>query len=370
MSTVFGRVSLAHPYDSALINLQSSHATPALAQVKNAVACNIRHDHRVSEEREQHFDAVCHHPRTGRKLQQAISSYFAERIRTRNLPDFVYFEINRNNLISGHAKLTTLSADQRPAINKEVKLARILDINNLRTAFSWLLDVSHRKLIWEESFEEYYSIPRRLTNREEQAWIDEWLDRVLELGQPGRERFIESVLDMLDCIRREKAFQPSWATTWVAFEEHAKTPGGDPNPDRWIQIMGMGKNSPEHWYIALKYTVAQAGTLARPTQLDAGWYEYHFPSSEQTPLESGGHPMDLRISPSATTLLAEYIHKQIGHPVEHWNDTGRLLGRTSAWKPSSPTELRRVHERLLILNYGPDAKTNCVNRKALLCVSI
>jgi len=370
MPIVFGRNAPAHSYDAALISLQTSKAKRIVAEAKSAIACNIRHDHRISEQREEHFDNVCSQPRSARELERAITRYFDQNIRTRDYPDFVYFELNWNNLIYGHAKLTALPVYRRPAINKEVRLARILDINNLRIAFRWLLDARHRKPEWDGSFREYYSIPRSLNNREEQHWIDDWLNRLLDPTHSGRETFIESVLDMLNSIRHEKAFQPTWATTWVAFEPHARTPNGEPHADRWVQVMGMGKNAPQHWFIVLKYTVAQAGTLARPTQLDAGWYEYHFPSSQQTPLEFGGRPMDLRISPAASALLPEYVHKQIGHPIEHWNETGRLLGRASDWNRWPLTEIRRAHERLVKLCDGSSAQNSCPNRNGVLCVGL
>ena len=361
--TVFGRISpVRHFYEEALVNWQGSRD-----EAKIAIACNIRHDHRVSLEREQAFDDFCHQPRTAEELQQAFSYYFREKIRTKGkphfiYPHFVYFEINGNNLIHGHPKLSTLSASSKPAINKEQKLVRILDINNLRNAFRWLRDVSHRRPKWEDSFKAYYSSSRTLASRDEQQWIDTWLDMMLDPHDTScRENFIEAVLEMLNCIRHEKAFQPTWATTWEAFESHAMTTASDPNPDRWVQILGLGKNLPGHWYIVLTYKVAEAGTLARPTQLDSDWYEYHFPSPEETPLEWGGHLMDLRITPAATALLPEYIHKQIEHPIKHWNDTGRLLGRTSDWRCPGLLEIRRAHQRLLAYTYGTNAHTICLN---------
>src|SRR5689334_23004329 len=102
MPPVFGRPSASHPYDAALDDLQRSRARPEIAAAKNAIACNIRHDHRVSEDREERFDNFCRHPRTARELEQGLCRYFDKHIRTRDYPDFVYFEINGNNIIYGH----------------------------------------------------------------------------------------------------------------------------------------------------------------------------------------------------------------------------------------------------------------------------
>jgi hypothetical protein len=106
--------------------------------------------------------------------------------------------------------------------------------------------------------------------------------------------------------------------------------------------------------ILLSYTVAEAGTLARPTILDADWYAYHFPSPPQAPLAIGGHPTDLRIAPRANYPLPEYIHKQIPHTLAHWTDVGGKIGRTSSPDPTSLADQRRAHLELLAKIYGPD----------------
>ncbi len=364
-SEVFGRTVSTHPYESALADWQRSGD-----MAKMAMACNIRHDHRISLKREEQFDHFCHQPRTAGDLEKAIHYYFEKKIRTRHYPHFVYHEINAGNLICGHAKLSQKLAENSwhslsPLLNKELRLLRIIDLNNLRISYRSLLNARRRKRKWADSFEFYYSIPRDLIKdkNKEQQWVDEWLDEMLNPGDADRrDRFVAAVLDLLNCVRRATAFQPTWATTLEAFEPQARSPVGEPNPDRWVQIMGMGKNPHGHWFIALTYTVGEAGTVARPTQLDGGWYEYHFPSPRETPLESGGHAMDLRLSPTAAELLPEYIHKQIEHPVQHWHDAGNLLGRTSDWRPPDLISIRRAHQALLTSTYKTEVYTGCPNR--------
>lgn len=374
---VFGRTSPTHPYEAALLDWQRSGDV-----AKMAMACNIRHDHRVSPRREEKFNDFCRQPRTAAELQEAISYYFNKKVRSRDYPHFVYYEINSDNLICGHAKLAgklakallsnpdpagdpSIPDDSPPLLHKEQKLVRILDLNNLRYPYRWLLDTSHRKPEWEDSFRAYYGIPRDLTEDEveEQLWIDRWLNQMLAPGDAGRrESFVAAVLELLNSIQRGKAFQPTWATIWQAFDPQARTPDGDPNPDRWVQMMGVGKNPPGHWYIALTYTVAEAGTLARPTQLDGGWYEYHFPSPKEAPREFGGQAMDLQLPPVAATLLPEYIHKQIEHPFKHWDDAGRMIGHTSAWRRPALIDLRRAHQQKLASAYETDEYTDCPSR--------
>lgn len=114
----------------------------------------------------------------------------------------------------------------------------------------------------------------------------------------------------------------------------------------------MMKRSPR-WVMPLRYKVREAGTIARPTQLDADWYAYHFPSPPQTPLAMGGHPMDLG-SPKAAQLLPEYIHKQIGHKIDHWIDSGKKIGKTTQAVTANLADMRRAHHELLVSRHGPD----------------
>lgn len=361
--SVFGRTSASHSYNRALAAWERSGEI-----AKMAMACNIRHDHRVSPERERHFDSFCRKPRTAVELEQAISTYFKEKVRTRHYPDFVYNEINGCNLISGYSKVgQRLAKDPRhdlaPELNKDRMLLRIIDLNGLVVPYRTLLHKRQRIRWWSEAVKSYSKIPRNLKLPDEQAWVDKWLKEMLDHDdEKSRSRFVAVVLSLLRTVRKASSFQPTWATTLDAFAPHARTADGKPNPDRWIQMMGLGKNTPGHWFIALAYTVAEAGTLARPTQLDGGWYEYHFPSPDETPREDGGLAMDLRITPAPTVLLPEYIHKEIDHTHKHWRDAGCLLGHTSLWRCSDLAETRRAHQRLLSSAYQTATYTTCPNR--------
>ena len=146
----------------------------------------------------------------------------------------------------------------------------------------------------------------------------------------------------MNSYSRQEPYQPTWATTWAAFEPHEED-----GPERWLQVLGMAK-PPPRWLILLRYTVAEAGTLVRPTILDAKWNAYHFPSppSPQVSPAVGGHPMDLRISPKATSVLPEFIHKQIQHSLAHWMDLGGKIGRTQSPNPTALADQRRAHFEL------------------------
>lgn len=324
MSTVFGRNSNSHPYDEAIAQWCDSTDT-----WRRAMARNVMHDHRVSKAREHAFDTFGKQPRTPDDLEKAIVKYFEEKIRTKTLPHYVYRTVNENNLLIGADLL-------KPRIHKDVQLVRVLDLNGLGRVLQW----ARIQKKWGRVFADF---PRSQNDQE----ISRWIDGILQ-GAPREkiEQFVATVLDIMNKYRQAYPFQPTWATTWSAFEAHERH-----GPDRWLQVLGMPKPAPR-WLILLRYPVREAGTIARPTQLDAGWQGYHFPSPPQAPLFVGGHPMDLRIFPKPTSLLPEYIHKQIDHPLYHWTNLGGKIGRTQASSREELSSQRKVQHELLASIYG------------------
>jgi hypothetical protein len=326
MPPVFGRyLPDPHPYDGALMGMWSATVE------ERAVAINLMYDHRVSEDRERAFDGFVKKPCTASSLRRALKDYFEEKVRWRKLPHYVYNGVNADNLLNGQPGV-------RPLIKPDSRLIRVLDLNGLRDVFQWAQIEPKYRGRWGTAFDRF---PRGVANdREVMDFLDEKMGR--SVGD-----FVKIVLDVLDKHRLEKKpFQPTWATMWVAFKDHLSE-----GPDRWHQILGMDKPGPR-WLVLLRYTVHEAGTVARPTQLDSGWYQFHFPSPPAASLSMGGHPMDL--GASATTLLPEYIHKQIRHPPEHWTALApNNFGRTTA--PPLPTlsEERKIHHELLVHHYGP-----------------
>jgi hypothetical protein len=339
MPPVFGRdFPNPHLYDAALASWLSS-IEPDI----RAMARNLMHDHRVSAEREKVFDSFVKSPATSGDLQRAIVDYFNAKVRTRTLPEYVYRDPNGNNLLTGRGSI-------QPIIHKDVKLVRVLDLNRLRLVYQWANDSRNKKRAWRRSLTNFPLAP----NDDE---IGKWLDDEIGGGSEADiEEMVATVLDAVSTYSQEKPFQPTWATTWAAFEPHQRL-----GPDRWTQSLGIA-SPPPRWIILLKYTVAEAGTLVRPTILDAGWYAYHFPSppiplpAAIPYLSSGGYSMDLRIRPRANHLIPEYIHKQIKHPLKHWFDAGTntaiRTGRTTAPNLESLVDQRNTHHELLASVYG------------------
>jgi hypothetical protein len=284
-------------------------------------------DHRVSKEREDVFDEYVGNPCTADGLKRASRDYFYEKVRVRTLPEYVYVRINGNNILNGHAVIP-------PKINKDVKLLRALVLNGLKDVFQW----ARRRRRWGR-FMSTFPGPH-----DERA-VMRWLDGNFHTGPV--EAFVEVVLDILNSYRDNYSYQPTWATTLSGFSKYLVD-----LPDRWVEVLGVSKPRP-CWVILLAYTVREAGTISRPTQLDGGWYCYHFPSPPQAALNIGGHPMDLRTTPYATDVLPEYIHKQISHTMDHWRILGNKFGRTNPTTHPTLHHQRITHYQLLARTYGP-----------------
>jgi hypothetical protein len=324
MLKIFGRPFTSHLLQSALVDWESSSEIDRLAMV-----CNIRFDHRVSRAREhaflsRHFNRAP----TGDELREALDKHHKEIIGPAKLPEFVFANINKNNLVAGHHEAKNL-------INKDVKLANIMDLNGLFRVFHW----SKSKRGKRHTDIDYLAVRR-------QSNFDKWLDEQLD-GRPDRykEDFVELCLDVVNFYHEKCGpYQPTWVTTWDAFEEYKNF-----GADCWVQVLGVAKWKPR-WQIILKYTVAEAGTLVRPTQIDGGYYAYHFPSPPQTPLSQGGHPMSMWAPVPSAKLLPEYIHKQINYTVAHWG-AEKLIDRTSLG-PGDLLSFRYNHYDLCRKIYG------------------
>lgn len=285
-----------------------------------AIAQNFRCDS-VSIEREADFERFLPDPCDAEQFKRAVTDYFEEKIRSRALPQYVYRAKNSNNILTGGGRT--------PAINTDVKLVRVLDLNSS----SRLFNVA--KL---EDARAFATFPSGHDPRLVSAWLDNQLS---ERSDSEVVAFLGSVLEVLN-DSRSFPFNPIWTTTWNAFADHSVD-----RPERWLEIMGVPKPA-KHWLVQLRYTVSEAGTIARPTQLDAGWFPYYFPSPPQASDLAGTHPMDLRTSPQSDRLLPTYIHKQIHHTIDHIV----RIGRTTDPVIGNLETQRRCHRDLLARVYG------------------
>jgi len=347
-----------HPLDEALDAWMSRKPLDRYS----AIGCNICFDHRVSREREavllRYFAAETGLPE--KRLEVAISRYLLKEVQRRRNPVFLHRSSNGVNRFpdlgrhfASRVSLPVAARALLPApLKPDVGLARVLDLNGLTPVF---LVARLRKL---KPFSDFPRGGSRslLRSRPPETEVLAWLDaKLLGANEPEQRDFVASALDAVELSRsrRQGAFQPTWATYWSHFEPLAAE-----GPERWGASLGLpNRRRCARWLIALKYTVRETGGLVRPTTLDAGFNEYHFPSPPEAALRAGGHPVDLRLIPPAATLIPEFVHQQIPHPIRHWEHAGFLLGRTEKPGLDGLVQSRGNHFALLQTVYGPSVAT-------------
>lgn len=359
MPPVFGRSSSEpHPYDTAVDVWLNSDAAGL-----RSIARNIMYDCRVSEKRERVFHRLGGRPSDAAELEEAIVNYFYENVRGTKNPHFLSKDMNAGNIVkgipSGNVLLSRLqyiiekmrgllSHKPRPGteasdvyrpfvfFNPELRftndsyLARVIDLNGLGRTFLWAKDEGIREF---ETFEGVES-------------TDKWLKRKVGHSKEQNRAFIAATLKAINRHAEVSPFNPSWATLWTEFKPYAGAAA-----DRWLELLGIHKTEFPRWLIVLKYRVSEARRIVCPTQLDAGWSPFFFPSPLRAPLN---HPMKLRPAAGTDPLLTELIHKQIEHKIEHWDEAGGLCKDTSGVTPQDLPRQRTAHYQLLINHYGAE----------------
>jgi hypothetical protein len=260
--------------------------------------------------------------------------YHTEMIRTRTLPDF-FATHNAGN----HVPVTDGRADS-VGLHPATQLARVLNLSLLRRVY-WnyaTRDPEFRQLDGYANADDYFV-----------AWLD---SKLKDRSPREREPFVAATLRMLNADRRVNPYQPVWAALWSELEPHLAAGAGA--ADRWRQLLGLRPYHEPCWFIVLRYTAAEAGDLFRPTQLDGGWYGYHFPSPQCIPVTDGGLCMDC--SASGTEALREYIHQQTDHQVDHWRASGHAIGFAEMRDPDGFVNQRRRHHDLLVRRFGEPAR--------------
>jgi hypothetical protein len=303
-------------YDPGIADLLSSKTADPGDQ---AVACNLRHDHRISSAREAEVDnytspGVRPHPRTGAALKSLINDYFDRRVRFSFRPDYIVPEWNDNNFVP---IATSANPD---GLNGSRMLVRVLDLSRLRPVYKWA---------YEQALPQFLDYGSAATDKA----LGDWLKSRLAGG--GRQ-FVPALLEAMDRRRHDYPYEPAWAVWWQEFRPFLNRPA-----ERWLDLLGLENRHSDalpHWLVLLRYRLRDVRTLACPTQLDGGWYRFHFPSPLQDePRLRRGHPMDLAAPPPNRKLLSEFIHQQIRH-TDHW--TGHL----KSTHPNASGELKKQRD--------------------------
>jgi hypothetical protein len=296
-----------------------------------AIARNVQFDHRVSMKRQSKLNGYFKSPFNSLSLRNAIDKYFDKEIRELRNPAFLDESENGDNIVHG-------GRSNKSVFDEHLPLATMLNLNGL----GWEYQKGPEN-IWPE----FGNFPAVGDDSERLRWLDE---KLRGKSDEDQRTFVNRVLERLKESRKTEAFQPVWVTFWDSFEPYFEA-----GPDRWCEIIGRQTFLDAVWIVVLSYTVSEAGTLVRPTQLEARTNGWHFPSPPPRPVVDGGCAMDLGTTPT-TDPIPEYVHQQIDlHP--HYI---RAVGRTSYRTAGRLRQNRIDHRRLLdqgfsgLANWMPD----------------
>ena len=187
------------------------------------------------------------------------------------------------------------------------------------------------------------------------GWLKKNVPMFPERTVPGRsaaevDDFVDQALDVI--FRYEAATRPppTWVALFRQFMPHASR-----GPNAWLQVMGMrdSYNGQSRYPLVLVYKLRDVGTLIRPTQLEAGFDAFHFPSPPPAPVSEGGFAMDRSPSSGQQPPLSEFLHEPRPCSAEDWRLGGRLAGPTVLADAGGIelSEARRRHYGRLKLKY-------------------
>lgn len=160
---------------------------------------------------------------------------------------------------------------------------------------------------------------------------------------------------VLDLYNRYRAKRHVWVADAEQFDRVALPH----QPDTWLPAVGLPLPAPHpdsphrrDLLLQFRYPAKAVPALARPTQLESGWFAYHFPSPPSAPAEAGGFSLNLGPFHGTRTLVSEYVHEQIDLDPD-WLQHAQFLGTESS-PESKLRQLRISHHELLGRHYSLD----------------
>jgi hypothetical protein len=322
---LFGRLASADLADLAAL---AAGLVSAGNDHDHAAAINFIHDGRVSEKRAAHFGQWCRETGNAADLVLAAEEYLHEQVR--KVPDATFLhEDNGDNIVE---TANGSIADDEP-------LATVLDL----TGLAGVLRAGRLA-----GLPNLQTLPAAASVTDEQ--INQFYEDRLRNPDPEiRDRTVDAILHAVYLSERH----PTWAARWDRFIGRI-----DATPESWLEAVGIPRATHPRWILVLRYTADEVQQLVRPTQLEAGWFGYHFPSPPAGSADAGGHAMSLgeRDGDLRLRILPEFVHARLWFRFRHWKAAGRMCGVTT--RIVGPMDrlaaYRADHYEDLVADYGQE----------------
>jgi len=158
---------------------------------------------------------------------------------------------------------------------------------------------------------------------------------------------------LYNSYRRSRARHPVWTADARQFDQVAT------GAETWLAAVGLPLPPEAECILQFRYPVSAVPVLARPTQLEAGWFAYHFPSPPCAIPEDGGYTLNLIASRLSvpSVLVNEFIHEQIDLDPRYFHAYGIAGPADRKMQEAEIPERRLGHHRILRERYS-DSEIN------------
>jgi len=307
------------------------------------VSWNLKHEHRISDERGNHWAELMAGP-LNRSLEAALRAYGDLAAET-PFETYLHRWLNRANIPHPADADVPEPGDM---------LAHVLDLTSRRSMDIWRLgkdkDVS--------------DLLRDRCDVRSADTLAPFLARHLSDKSTGAQlpimRAFFSAYRLY--VEERRPHGPVWAALWEKWFERINRL----RAESWGCAMGLCKPQPPHWLVILKYPVDLAGTLVRPTQLEAGYFGRHFPTPPCAGTGNGGrivHGRNGQSNTNPTKALREFVHLPMRWTEHEWI-ASRLPVIETAVVVGGVNQLRldrEGHWTDLCYEYGPNQVSSWMN---------
>jgi hypothetical protein len=256
-----------------------------------SVAWDLLHDHRISARRVAHWEDLASGALDA-SLEAALRTYF-DVICKRPLETYAS-NVNASNI-------PHLGDFALPGAGK--MLVQVLDLTNKRCM-----------AIWEFGKDLGLAALRGLDLSKPDALA---ADLDLRLSKQSLDAQVPLMDAFFTAQRLHLEAGNSQGPVWVALWDGWRARIELHQPESWAGAVGLSKEISNRCFAVLKYPVRRAGSLIRPTQLEASWYGRHFPSPPVCALATGGRVVQGEPA-NIVRPLAEYIHAPVPWSVQDW----------------------------------------------------
>jgi len=266
-----------------------------------AVAWNLKHEHRVSDERGIHWADLMAGPLSD-SLKTALNVY-GDSVAARPFETYRHRVLNRNNIL--HPSDADLPGPGDT-------LVHVLDLTGPRSIAIW----------------------RDLKDQDSAGLLGDWDSNGVDSLRPVLDKLLarRSIEEQLPLMRaffsayrgyleKREPHGPIWAALWSKWFDRVNRM----RAESWASATGLCKLTPPNFLAILKYPADLGNPLIRPTQLEAGYFGRHFPSPPCASAGHGGRIVQGRsgnMNTNPTKALREFIHPPIQWTEHEWVASG------------------------------------------------